>query len=226
MQIQTLLMAAWGLLIVAGPAAALGDPPIWVIANMREKWTGLKGAVLKDGEQVDLPELLWEVKAADEPEGNDVLPKPIVPFRNNPRAVKQAPAKIEVAEPVVLRIRGKKVEYTRRGSRSTTIRSDHDDRYLAYDANDDALQLLLTAKPGKGTQWRVVDAEQGLSKGRGEYQYVLEQTVKFRLEAVGRPGWFLGHDDERGLILSADAEKKCFIEMEVEKRYDDHSDGK
>jgi hypothetical protein len=34
------------------------DPPQWVITIKQEKWAGLKGSVLHDGEAVDLPDVL------------------------------------------------------------------------------------------------------------------------------------------------------------------------
>ena len=52
------------------------------------------------------------------------------------------------------------------------------------------------------------------------------QRVRFRLEAAHRPGWFLYGDNERGMCLSAKAKERRLIEMEVEKRYGDTSDGK
>jgi hypothetical protein len=211
--------------LLATACLVQADPARWHIAVKREKWTGLKGEVQWGGEHISLPDLLWEIKSAAEPDGNDVIPEPIVPFRNNLRAVDRPPAKIEIAEPVVLRVRGKTIEFKKVGQQSTTISSIYDGYYLASEIEDYGLQLTLTKTPGKHTEWRVVDAEQSLSKSRGEYQYNLELNVKFRLESVSRPGWFLRIDDDRRLFLS-DSEKKRYIEMEVEKRYDDQSDGK
>ena len=196
------------------------------IATIQETWSGLAGMISKDGEQVKLPELLWDIKFVAKPDGDLVTPTPIVPFVNQRNAVKEQMEKFEVADPVLLRIRGKKIKFEVTGSKSTTISSDYDGLYLAYSLNETELQLRLSKMPGKETEWKLVDAERGMSKTTGEYQYRITQRVKFRLEAANRPGWFLYGDNERGMCLSAKAQERRLIEMEVEKRYDDTSDGK
>lgn len=218
--------ATLSILVLRAAGAQAVDPPRWVITVKQEKWTGLRGSVLHEGESVDLPELLWEVKSAKEPDGADVLPRPIVPFRNYLREVRQPLAKVELDDPVVIRIRGQKLEKTKKSFTPELVKSEYDGLYLACDLEGEKSQLALTKMPGQSARWRVVDAEQGQLKGRGEYQYVLEQKFRFRLEAVARPGWFLDVDEKRRICLSEGESHKHVIEVEVEKRYDDQSDGK
>jgi hypothetical protein len=196
------------------------------ITTKQETWSGLRGVFAHEGERVKLPDLLWEVKSAAKPEGDVVFPTPIDPHVKRRVEVKEPFAKFEVADPVVLRIRGQKIKFQAVGTRSSTIPSDYDGLFLAYSLKDTELQLELTKSPGKETEWKVVDAERAMSKSGGEYQYNITQRVKFRLEAAHRPGWFLYGDNERGMCLSADAKERRLIELEVEKHYDDLSDGK
>lgn len=215
--VSTLLFAT--AVVSAGPAK-------FAISTKREKWTGLAGLVLKEGEQVDLPDSLWEIKSAAKPDGDVVIPKPVVPIIGRARAVNDGLTKFDVADPVQLRIRGKGVKFEVAGSRSTTIPGDYDGLYLAYSLKDSERQLTLTKKPGKETEWKIVNAEQGVSKSLGEYQYNITQTVRFRLEAVNRLGWYLDVDKDRRLVLTADEQPIKLIEMQVEMRYDDLNDGK
>jgi hypothetical protein len=207
-------------------AVACASYSNFYISVKRETWTGLGGVVLREGERVKLPDLLWEVKSAAKPEGDDVFPTPIVPSNYRRLEVKEPLAKFEVADPVVLRIRGKKIKFEAVGTKSTTIPSDYDGLYLAYSLKETELQLTLSKSPGKETAWKVVDAQRGMSKSGGEFQFNITQRVKFRLEAANRPGWFLYADNERGMCLSAEEQERRLIELEIGKRYDDHSDGK
>jgi len=222
--IQKLLATFWCLLFAAVPTFACYAE--FSIAIKREKWTGLAGVVSKEGEQVKLPDSLWEIKSAAKPDGDVVIPAPIASWIHRRYSIDEPLAKFEVVDPVVLRIRGKNIKYESIGSRSITIPGDFDGLYLAYSLNDSQLQLTLCKTPGKETEWKVVAAEQAVSKSRGEYQYNITQTVRFRLEAVGRPGWYLDVDTDRRLCLSAEDKPKKTIDLEVEKRYDDTSDGK
>ena len=159
------------------------------ITIKRETWSGLGGLVSQEGERIKLPDLLWEIKSAAKPEGDVVFPTPIDPNVKRRIEVKEPLAKFEVADPVVLRIRGEKIKFEAVGSKSTTIPSDYDGLYLAYSLKDSELQLTLSKSLGKATEWKVVDAE-------------------------------------RGMCLSAEVQERRQIELEIEKRYDDHSDGK
>jgi hypothetical protein len=221
---KSLFITVCCLLAAAAPACA--SFPNFSISIVREKWNGLAGVVSKEGEQVKLPDSLWEIKCAAKPEGDVVIPTPIVPLINRLPAINERLARFDVADPVVLRIRGEKIKNERAGSKSTTIPGDHDGLYLGYSMKDTKRQLMLYQKPGKETEWKVVDGERAMSKSRGEYQYDITQTVRFRLEAANRPGWFLSVDEDHRLCLATEAPKKRIIDLDIEKRYDDLSDGK
>gem|GEM_PF-5791054 len=212
------------LALVANPAIA--GFANFVISILDEKWSGLTGVVSNDGEPVKLPALLWEIKPAAKPDEDVVFPRPIVPFINRLREIKEPWARFDVAEPVLLRIRGQKIKFEKLGGRSTTLPSDFDGLYLAYSLKETELQLKLSKSAGKETEWKIVDAERRMLKSRGEYQYNVTQSARFRLEAANRPGWFLYADNDRGMCLSAELKERRLIELEVEKHYDDHSDGK
>lgn len=222
--IQKLLVTFWCLLFAAVPTCACYAR--FSIAIKREKWTGLAGVVSKEGEQVILPDSLWDIRSAAKPDGDVVIPTPTTPWINRRSSIDEPLAKFDVADPVVLRIRGRNVNFETIGSRSRTIPGDFDGLYLAYSLNDTQQQLMLCKTAGKETEWKVVSAEQALSKSKGEYQYNVTQTVKFRLEAVGHPGWYLDVDANHRLCLTAEDKPKQTIDLEIEKRYDDTSDGK
>ncbi|HEY3968697.1 MAG TPA: hypothetical protein VGM05_29380 [Planctomycetaceae bacterium] len=221
---ESLFITACCLLLAAVPACA--GFANFSISIVREQWNGLAGFVSKEGEQVKLPDSLWDIKYAAKPEGDVVIPRPIIPLVNRLPAISERLAKFDVADPVVLRIRGEKIRYERTGSRSTTIPGDHDGLYLAYSMKDTDRQLILCKKPGKDTEWKVVDGERAMSKSSGEFQYHITQTARFRLEAAHRPGWFLSVDEDHRLCLATEAPKKRVIDLDIEKRYDDLSDGK
>ena len=217
--------AAVGWLIaVAAPSAALAEK--WDIKLLREKWVGLSGFVSQDGEPAKLTEAVWEIKSAEKPDGDAVLPRQVKPYVNRLLATREQPATLEIADPVVLRIRGQKLEAVARYREAKLVKGDFDGLYLAYDMRDQTPQVQLVKQPGKETAWRIVDGEQRVSKSRGEYQYEIEQRIKFRLEAASRPGWFLHIDGQGRLSLTDDESRKYTVDLEVEKRYDDLSDGK
>jgi hypothetical protein len=221
-QVYPTILAAAFVLSFCGTASAILQK--WEIHFVHEKWIGLKGVVLKEGEQVKLPESLWEIKPVEDPDADDVLPQPIVPFRTDRRPIRRDAERFEVEDPVLIRVRGERIEYAKSPRKTTTVPSKFDGNYLSYDLSGDSSALRLVKNPGKESQWRILDAEQRLSKSRGDYQYSVEQQVKFRLEAVGRPGWYLDTDPERGVFLSPEKPLKRFVEIELEKFYDDLSD--
>ncbi|MBS0263400.1 MAG: hypothetical protein JSS02_15770 [Planctomycetes bacterium] len=198
----------------------------WSIRIMREKWTGFSGKVSQDGELIELPSLLWEIKDAEDPEGTDVLPAPILPFSGKRDAYQREPYPLTIRDPVVVRVRGKSIDFERAPRKSQLRPSDWDGNYLSYDLQGDVPRVRLTAKPGPNSNWRVVEAEEKLKKSAGEYQYRVERHVRFRLEAVGRPGWFLETDAEQRLVLVREKAKERRLEVEIETHYDDLNDGK
>jgi hypothetical protein len=104
------------------------------ISVMRETWTGLAGVVSKDSEQVKLPDLLWEIKSAAKRNGDLAIPTPIDPFINRRRAINEPLAKFNVADPVVLQIRGKKIKFESIGSTIRPKRQYRSNRLPYYGA--------------------------------------------------------------------------------------------
>ena len=196
------------------------------IAIMREKWTGLTGSVDKDDERIQLERSLWHVNLARKPDGVVVIPSRDLFPKLKPFKEKTEQGRIVVSDPVVLQIRGKKVEFSGVGTISKTVPSENDGFYLGYSLTPDTRPLTLSKTAGKATEWKVVDGEQTASRSPGEFQFRIYQTSRFRLEAANRPGWFLTIDKEKRLVLSDDPATKHLIELEIETSYDDESDGK
>jgi len=81
---------------------------------------------------------------------------------------------------------------------------------------------------GESCEWRLVESSRSIG-GRGdrvgEFQFEVRHKVRFALEAVRRPGWYLAviHGDLR---LTRDATQRQMLEVEQWLFYDDLDDGR
>jgi hypothetical protein len=217
-----ILVSVAAVLAVAAYTAA--QSPRWTIHTRKETWTGLDGKVLEDGLPVELPNLLWRIASADVVEETDIIPAPIVLVGRKLQQQKLNEEKNSSGN-VYLRVRGKRVERNPGNGQFTTIPSDFDGSYLGFDPTGASNQLVLTNKLGKDCEWRAVDLEERISKGKGDFQFDVKQKTEFRLKAVGRDGWYLGADTDGRLCLTKERIEKRLITVEVEKLYGDLTDG-
>ncbi len=208
----------------------------FAIFTQLEIWTGLQGSVVVDGKAVELPSLIWSIAPVDKPDGTPLLPETPAPamakrypnFRKS-ETVNPVTQRLTFEQPVTVRVRGEKVEFTSAPRTSQTTPSDFDRLYLSYPESADSRQLGLVQEPSKQTEWKIVSAERDISRkkhGVDGFQFEIRQMTRFRLEAKNRPGWFLTKNDDGLLCLTQELPDDEFLRLEHEVFYDDLSDGK
>ena len=221
-----------GLLVFAG----FGLTASMVVARgqfaefvMRESWSGLTGTVTIDGEETELPVLLWEVVIPEKRRFQAVVPWPIDPRNRRKIPTSQPqPADWQVDDDVLLRVRGKDVRFHPAPRKTTLVGSEFDGRWLSVGERPESAPLNLLKEKSAASVWKLRTGQRTLWRhdhGRDGFQFEVTAKAQWKLESVQHPGWFLGLREQR-LVLVPNIADAAVIEFSQQRFFDDLSDGK
>lgn len=196
---------------------------------MRESWSGLAGAVTVDGNEAELPALLWEMVVPEKRRFRVVVPLFIEPRDRRTYATRRpCPADWPVADDVFLRVRGKDVRFQTAPRKTKLDASVFDGQWLSVGERPESAPLTLLKEKTAASAWRVHGGQQAIwrkDRGRDGFQFEVMVETQWKLESTQDPGWFLGRQGNR-LVLVPDIADATVIEFSQQRFFDDLSDGK
>jgi hypothetical protein len=196
---------------------------------MRESWSGLAGAVTVDGQEVELPALLWEMVVPQKRRFRVVAPLVIEPRDRRKYATSRpCPADWPLADDVLLRVRGRDVRFHAAPRQTKLVASDFDGQWLSVGERPESALLTLRTEKTAASVWRVHAGQQAIwrkDRGRDGFQFEVTVEAQWKLESTRHPGWFLGRQGNRH-VLVPDIADATIIEFSQQRFFDDLSDGK